>query len=1269
MTDQAPCEICHTTAETVSSGGGDYIHQNCPRCGEFKLAGTAASMLRSRRSPEFIAKLSGWVHDHNRGNDVPMISSNVLEEVESSKALSVTQRSQRLLLEAVRGQKKLGERFKINEPRFIAASHSQDKREVGVLLEVLREQDLMKVVAIGGATKVLPKGYTEAEKLKEEAHVLEVVDVSQAHPTAPKVSTASTGNAGGAFSGEFSDEFDKDPSETSEQTEVHEEPFSDGTHISDQTDFDGGATTFDTEDSGTNTGPSNTPPAIGASEFFSDLGILISPALRDLLTIAAAYSRAKKAQQDTISSTCLLFAAADGWQDRVRAPTDAETATLNAILSFIRASHLDEFEALAANIFARTDTFQNPGQAGLRTDDDGLIDFDSFDFSGMSLSLSLKNKIEHSYRISNAIFKDDTVSIAHLLIDIFLGPSSNLASRLAEIGVRPPEIASEIGEAASLKDSNNKNLWENFGNDIIHLEVEPVDLGRAGALSDTIYDSEDKLQFSARANTFAKLIADESLRLPLAIGLFGNWGSGKSFFMNLVKDAIDGITEKSRAPGVEPSTYLPRIAQIEFNAWHYMDTNLWASMAARIFEGLMEELAGPKNNMAADVRARLRTDIQSSKRQIEAVVAEREIAKEQQTKALKKLARMKLEKTKAEEKLGGALLKKLKSETGRSAAIKELEDIARKLGFSGTIQSVRDINTLVTEFENLSGRVGAVWSRFTQFFKTGGSAAGFTAFLAVALIVIFNLGDLLTWVLQDLLNMQGIVNWVSDRVSAPAAELLTALVPAAAWIGTQLKRASDGLAKAQDLRAGIDNLMNSATADSDPLAEAKKELGEAKAKVGEAEQEIKETEYRLEEVAKELQRINAGGLVYDFLAEKLGDSEYTKSLGLISTIREDFRSLDQLMEDWRNSGAIQGLDNSANTHPIKRIVLYIDDLDRCHPDRVVEVLQAVHLLLAYDLFVVVVAVDARWLEQSLYRVYAPERFAATNGDDTSVMLGTVNKFNPHNYLEKIFQIPFSIPGMAPYDFEELMTHLAGEIAPRDIAPEHSAEGSPMEEVEPVAVGASQTGGAESPVAQSPPTTPIEQVPQPQSVFKPIAPVPALLPEEARCLGCMGAFIKTPRLAKRLVNLYRLIRISGMEDATTSTDFMDEQEKPFVAVTLMLAISITNPEVSAAFLSAIRNKSREEGMYDSEIHGGWNFDEILSELIVCLAHIDEAAPYNDVKYIRPLLDIDDTAMLKTFADDLNQTAHSLKQANLDPMPTSVQTFRNWADEVECFSFNW
>lgn len=59
----------------------------------------------------------------------------------------------------------------------------------------------------------------------------------------------------------------------------------------------------------------------------------------------------------------------------------------------------------------------------------------------------------------------------------------------------------------------------------------------------------------------------------------------------------------------------------------------------------------------------------------------------------------------------------------------------------------------------------------------------------------------------------------------------------------------------------------------------------------------------------------------------------------------------------------EAVDTGSSPKPVERIVLYIDDLDRCPPKRVVEVLEAVHLLLAFPLFVVVVGVDVRWVSR------------------------------------------------------------------------------------------------------------------------------------------------------------------------------------------------------------------------------------------------------------------------------------------------------------------
>lgn len=95
--------------------------------------------------------------------------------------------------------------------------------------------------------------------------------------------------------------------------------------------------------------------------------------------------------------------------------------------------------------------------------------------------------------------------------------------------------------------------------------------------------------------------------------------------------------------------------------------------------------------------------------------------------------------------------------------------------------------------------------------------------------------------------------------------------------------------------------------------------------------------------------------------------------------------------------------NAAATHePVevqsfKRIALYIDDLDRCPPDKVVEVLQAVHLLLTFPLFVVLVAVDVRWVRKALLQHY-PNLMA---GAGEQLETASVS-----DYLEKIFQIPY-----------------------------------------------------------------------------------------------------------------------------------------------------------------------------------------------------------------------------------------------------------------------
>ena len=118
----------------------DGLHQNCPRCGEFKISGTALAILGQGLGKEKRAKLSGYVADQNRAGAVPMITSDLLKIIVSRPLPGVAERAHRLLLEAGRGQSRLGEPFNITGPRFISATYSQDGQDVIFLMKLLSDQ-------------------------------------------------------------------------------------------------------------------------------------------------------------------------------------------------------------------------------------------------------------------------------------------------------------------------------------------------------------------------------------------------------------------------------------------------------------------------------------------------------------------------------------------------------------------------------------------------------------------------------------------------------------------------------------------------------------------------------------------------------------------------------------------------------------------------------------------------------------------------------------------------------------------------------------------------------------------------------------------------------------------------------------------------------------------------------------------------------------------------------------------------------------------------
>ena len=291
---------------------------------------------------------------------------------------------------------------------------------------------------------------------------------------------------------------------------------------------------------------------------------------------------------------------------------------------------------------------------------------------------------------------------------------------------------------------------------------------------------------------------------------------------------------------------------------------------------------------------------------------------------------------------------------------------------------------------------------------------------------------------------------------------------------------------------------------------------------------------------------DGGRLMLEFIRERSSSGDYRDQLGLVSGCGATSSGCS------RSSPAGEGRSGR-----------------RCRADRalrrrprplpypkVAEVLQAVHLLLALDLFVVVVGVDSRWLEKSLAAYYRD----------------TLD--SPEDYLEKIFQIPFRLQPMREKGYEQLVVDLTKHVPPTATAARAAPASNGTTTTPPPAPGSPDPGGDETG------TAPDGDAATPAPVGEPAAGDSAAdatseaevrqeVPEhhidraaleltdaERELLGSLGRIVRTPRSAKRLVNVYRMLRVSVQ--AHDLRRFTRPDTGDYRAVVLLLAVLVGRP---------------------------------------------------------------------------------------------------------------
>jgi hypothetical protein len=677
----------------------------------------------------------------------------------------------------------------------------------------------------------------------------------------------------------------------------------------------------------------------------------------------------------------------------------------------------------------------------------------------------------------------------------------------------------------------------------------------------------DELGVKGSAHRLAELIALRETKMPLAIGLFGDWGSGKSHFMNLIDRHLKTLATTSQAD----KQWCCEIVPIYFNAWHYLDANLWASLVTEIFDGLFRYLE-PKQDVLETARAQLRDAGGAVARAEEEVTTARAAV----TAANAVLVDARQE-TKSARQAAAGLLNNLEVLVSPATLAQARVQLEEWLGVRAEVATLSQLVAKQRDVASVPGRVRELWRRAWaqpgRWWRIGWIIGSFVVVPAIVWFV----GDMSPW-------LQRVLGTASPYVKLGLGWAIAAIT----WAGPALTRIQSQLAEMERVQREAEDAATRARNNDPRVIAAEKRVRDAEAAASAAEAglaQAKATEQRLIQTVDDLlpeRRLTR------FIEARARSADYRGQLGLVSLARRDFQELSNIFTDRealeakkktlavKEAAALEKLGQS-----IDRIVLFVDDLDRCQADKVVDVLQAVHLLLAFPLFAVVVGVDQRSLRQSLRTQFTG--LHSVEGPEDERPTAT-----PLDYLEKIFHVPFHLQPMKKDGFEDLMAALTKrrELAshamrPADVAPPSIAASdevaAQMSAVPAVSVDAATLAGTVAagnapPIATS--GAPTTEAPVGTAPPKAIGSVP-LLDWERTAIKQYHSLVRTPRAAVRFLNTYRLLRAGVAESDWAEFCGDTNLHGEFRIAMLLLAAAAGHPAVARQWFDLLRQKMPHE----------------------------------------------------------------------------------------------
>lgn len=693
----------------------------------------------------------------------------------------------------------------------------------------------------------------------------------------------------------------------------------------------------------------------------------------------------------------------------------------------------------------------------------------------------------------------------------------------------------------------------------------------------------DRLNIQDDVEALADAIALKEMSPPMVVGIFGGWGSGKSFVLHLIEQRLqerrcEGIGHDDEARQNYPFVGHPYL--VHFDAWTYAKGNLWASLMQTILVELDRQIS-LERKLADDLGFDLRTGSQLWKALWQLTDRQRNVFTKTNLgeKALASVLNFSQSGSQGDlwkelRRLRKAELDKLNAETGKLDKLRK-----QHLQAYRELESIVD-RELVAEAQAIAWQ--PVWEELGGLIKSGLGEADVKNFdqmmeaipavkklwlgvrnlsMPAAMFMVVAIAGV--WLVAEFAAIENLFAQWSGAIVALCAPVLRS------WEWFEQRRnayeqrvaammnSKDRLRQQRiDERINLPNDYSSEDGEAEvveaqkpgPKAESAATLDEqqkaelAGRKVAMLQARIKDKKAVIGSIRARVGITGQARSLSEFLKTRIEEGLYQRELGLLDQIQNDIQELSDTLLPAQAPGALDR-ENTDKLFPRgdPRVVLFIDDLDRCPPDKVVEVLEAAQLLVKTQLFVVVMAIDVRYVTRALENQY--RGVLVRSGEPSGL-----------DYIEKIIQIPYRVRPVAAKGVElylssqmEVLEEDKTDTPEAEKAENHEALES-EDSADRQAVKARLAESAEAAFSDSItlPTLALEFDPE----------------EYVAISAACRALPVSPRTMKRLVNVFKLLKIIWYRQGLEGGPIIDVKR----TMLSILALCSAYPEVLRYLLS-------------------------------------------------------------------------------------------------------